>query len=352
MMAKNKSIGVFYGLASALLFGLSTPFAKLLVGETEPLTLAGLLYLGSGCGLAMLWWLKRLRSPACLNPISQTDLPWLLGAITFGGILSPVLLMFGLSATMGSTASLLLNLEGVLTAVLAWVFFKENCDRRIVAGMIAIALGGITLSVSGQSGFAMSWGCALITLACLGWAIDNNLTRQISHAEPLQIALTKGLCAGVVNTTLALSIGGKIPPLVPFFGALLVGFLGYGLSLVLFILALRHLGTARSGAYFSTAPFIGAISAIILLQEPVTWNLAVAAALMGVGVWLHLTEHHEHEHVHDELFHEHEHVHDEHHQHEHSAEDPPGEPHTHAHRHERLVHSHPHYPDLHHRHEH
>jgi drug/metabolite transporter (DMT)-like permease len=343
---------VLYGLMSALLFGLSTPLAKLLVGEVEPLMLAGLLYLGSGCGLSVLWLLKRLRSPERITPIKKSDLRWLLGSITFGGIISPALLMFGLSTTMASTSSLLLNLEGVLTAVLAWVVFKENCDHRIVLGMIAIALGGIVLSVVGQTGFAISWGCLLIVLACLGWAIDNNLTRQISHAEPLQIALAKGVCAGLVNSCLAFSLGEQLPHAVPIAGAMLVGFLGYGLSLVLFVLALRHLGTARTGAYFSTAPFVGAVASLFLLHEPMTWNLAIAAAFMGIGVYLHLTEHHEHWHVHDEMFHEHEHTHDEHHQHEHTAEDPPGEAHTHAHSHTRIAHSHAHFPDSHHRHEH
>lgn len=344
--------GIAYGLLSALLFGLSTPFAKLLVGEIEPLMLAALLYLGSGCGLSLLWLVKRMRSSERLNPIKPNELPWLIGAIAFGGIISPVLLMFGLSMTMGSTGSLLLNLEGVLTAVLAWVVFKEHCDRRIVSGMVAIALGGIVLSVAGQNGFELSWGCVLIVLACLGWAIDNNLTRQISHAEPLQIALTKGVCAGAVNLTLALSLSNSTPPPVTIASAMLVGFLGYGISLVLFVLALRYVGTARAGAYFSTAPFIGALAAIVLLREPISWNLAVAALLMGIGVYLHLSENHEHYHVHDELFHEHEHIHDEHHQHEHTDEDPPGEPHTHAHNHEPLAHAHAHFPDLHHRHEH
>jgi len=344
--------GIAYGLLSALLFGLSTPFSKLLVGNIEPLMLAALLYLGSGCGLSLLWIFKRMRSPERLNSIKRNELPWLIGAITFGGIISPVLLMVGLSMTMGSAGSLLLNLEGVLTAVLAWVVFKENCDRRIVLGMIAIALGGIVLTAAGQNGVALCPGCILIVLACLGWAIDNNLTRQISHAEPIQIALTKGLCAGVVNLALACSLGATLPHPVAIASAMLVGFLGYGISLVLFVLALRYLGTARAGAYFSTAPFVGAIASLLILHEPLSWNLALAGAFMAVGVYLHLTEQHHHYHVHNEMSHEHEHVHDEHHQHEHTNEDPPGEPHTHAHHHAQLAHAHAHYPDLHHRHEH
>ena len=347
-----RPIGVIYGLLSALLFGLSTPLAKILVGTIEPMMLAGLLYLGSGFGLTLLWLFNRVRRPERFTPIKKADVPWLLGAIAFGGILSPVSLLFGMSMTMGSTAALLLNLESVFTAVIAWIVFRENCDRRIVLGMVAIALGGISLSATGQDGIALSWGCGFVILACLGWAIDNNLTRQISHADAVQIALIKGLFAGSINLGTALLLGGGIPSAVPVTAAAIVGFLGYGLSLVLFVMALRHIGTARTGAYFSTAPFVGAIVAILLLREPVTLNLGVAALLMGIGVWLHLTEKHEHIHEHEEIEHEHEHVHDEHHQHSHGPNAPVGEPHSHAHKHERLTHSHPHYPDSHHRHEH
>lgn len=344
--------GVIFGLLSALLFGLSTPLAKMLVGEVQPVLLAGLLYLGSGLGLSAWWLFKRLRQNERLASLTRKELPYLAGAIICGGILGPLFLLFGLTTTMASSAALLLNLEGVLTAVIAWVVFKENCDKRIVAGMIAITLGGIVLSVSGQNGFTLSWGCVLIALACLSWAIDNNLTRNISHGDAMQIALIKGLSAGVVNLGLAFVLKSTMPAAPAIFSAMIVGFLGYGVSLVLFVLALRHLGTARTGAYFSCAPFAGAIASIVLLHDQVSWSLGLAALLMGVGVYLHLSEHHEHEHVHDEMEHEHEHVHDEHHRHDHGPDDPPGEPHTHAHKHERLVHTHPHFPDLHHRHDH
>lgn len=345
--------GIIYGLLAALLFGLSTPLAKTLVGGIDPVLLAGLLYLGSGIGLSAWWIGKRRRHPQKHRPLKRAELPWLAGAVLCGGILSPALLMVGLSLSLASTASLLLNLEGVLTALLAWVFWKENCDRRVVVGIFAITCGGILLSVSGQSGFAFSWGSLLICLACLGWAIDNNLTRQISAADATEIALIKGLVAGVVNLSIALIfLGAKLPPLATISGAMTIGFLGYGVSLALFVLALRHLGTARTGAYFSTAPFVGAVVAVFVLKEPLTLELVAASLLMGLGLWLHLTEKHEHLHHHELMVHEHEHVHDEHHQHKHSPDDPPGEPHSHAHTHKPMSHGHPHFPDLHHRHDH
>jgi EamA-like transporter family len=162
--------------------------------------------------------------------------------------------------------------------------------------------------------------------------------------------LIKGLAAGGVNLTLALLLGARLPSFSAIGGALVVGFFGVGVSLVLFVLALRHLGSARTGAYFSLAPFLGAVIAIVLLNEPVTVQLIVAGALMAFGLWLHLTEHHEHDHTHEAVEHEHSHVHDHHHQHAH--EGTVSEPHTHWHRHDGLRHRHAHYPDLHHRHEH
>jgi drug/metabolite transporter (DMT)-like permease len=231
------------------------------------------------------------------------------------------------------------------------VMFRKHTDRRIVLGALLILAGAALLSWQGAAE-GVGWGALAILGACLAWGIDNNLTRQLSAADPVPIAMVKGLAAGTVNLSLALWQGAALPSVGPLFGGALVGFLGYGVSLVLFVLALRHLGTARTGAYFSTAPFIGAVLAIALFGEPVTLRLVAAAAVMGAGLWLHLAEHHEHEHAHEEMVHEHAHVHDEHHRHAHGPDVPPGEPHVHVHRHAPMVHRHPHYPDMHHRHTH
>lgn len=184
------------------------------------------------------------------------------------------------------------------------------------------------------------------------WALDNNLTRKVSLADPLQIVELKGLIAGPVSVVIRLWAGGSLPAVSNALLAGIVGFLGYGVSLALFVVALRHLGAARTGAYFSTAPFLGAVVAVIALGEPVTVQLLVAGGLMGLGVWLPLTERHEHEHIHQPMTHAHSHVHDEHHEHQHSSEDRPAEPHTHSHEHGWLKHTHPHMPDMHHQHRH
>jgi drug/metabolite transporter (DMT)-like permease len=340
-------LGIFYALASAALFGASAPFAKILLGDASPWLLAGMLYLGSGLGLGaarLVWRGKEAR-------LGKADLPWLAAAIIAGGICGPVLLMFGLAASTASAAALLLNLESVLTLGIAWVVFKEYVDLRLGIGAAAIVLGAVVLSWPSGRDLSLGWGPLLIAGACLAWAIDNNLTRKVSAADPSQIAMLKGLVAGAVNVAIAFALGADLPAAGTVASAAVVGFLGYGVSLSLFILALRHLGTARTGAYYSLAPFIGAAIAIPLLGEPVTIPFLAGGALMAVGLWLHLTERHGHQHVHEPLEHDHLHVHDEHHQHDHSGE-PVAEPHAHPHRHGRLAHKHAHYPDLHHRHTH
>ena len=346
---------IFLALLSAALFGVSTPAAKALLGSIHPMVLAGLLYCGAGIGVA---FLRRVARPLLASvettetPLGKADLPWLAGAIVAGGIIGPVLLMFGLSRTEASAASLLLTLEGVATALLAWFVFHENFGRRIAAGMACLVAGAVVLSWTGHPTLSGLLGPLAIVGACVAWGIDNNLTRKVSLADPLQIVELKGLIAGPVSLSLGLMAGGSLPNITTLMIAGFVGFIGYGVSLVLFVLSLRYLGTARTGAYFSTAPFLGTIAAVLFLHEPVTMRLLAAGVLMGGGVWLHLTEVHEHDHIHEPVEHAHLHTHDAHHQHEHSADDPPGEPHAHMHRHKKVQHTHAHVPDMHHTHRH
>lgn len=342
--------GAPFGIASAALFGASTPLAKALLGEgLSPWLLASLLYLGSGLGLALVWTLRRRASNEA--PLARGDWGLMALVVLAGGIAGPLLLMLGLTTTPASSAALLLNLEGLATMGIAWAVFRENVDRRLLLGALAILAGAVLLSWRGSGG-GIGWGSVAIAGACLAWGIDNNLTRKISGSDPVQIAMVKGLAAGLVNAGIAFALGAHLPAWSLAATAGLVGFLGYGVSLVLFVLALRHLGTARTGAYFSTAPFIGALLALAMFGEPVTSRLIAAAVLMAIGLYLHLVERHDHEHTHDPLVHTHAHVHDAHHQHEHGPDDPRGEPHVHHHAHARLIHAHPHYPDLHHRHGH
>ena len=346
------SPAIIAALAAALLFGASTPVAKQLLRDASPILLAGLLYLGSGVALTAGRLLRDRgwRAPA----LAATEWLWLLLAIGLGGVFAPLLLMLGLSRESAASASLLLNLEAVLTALLAWVVFRENTDRRVVLGMALIVAGAAVLAARGGSlASAFGSGAPLIALACLCWALDNNLTRKVSSHDALFLAGLKGLAAGVVNTGMALFLGERLPGPTGIVEAMAVGLLGYGISLVLFVLALRGLGAARTGAYFSTAPFMGAAIAILAFGEHPSAAFWVAAVLMGAGVWLHLQERHEHVHTHLPVAHAHRHVHDDHHPHTHDFDWDGREPHTHEHAHTLLTHSHPHYPDItHHQHEH
>jgi len=356
MASGRSNSGPLIALASAALFGASTPLAKRLLGDgVDPGLLAGLLYLGSGLGLGALALARRLGGPAppAEAPLTRRDLPWLALTVASGGVVGPLLLMIGLARTPASSAALLLNVEGLATMAIAWVVFGENVDRRLLAGAAAILAGALLLSWRGAPGSAgLGLGALAIVGACLAWGVDNNLTRKLSAADPAQIAMIKGLVAGAVNVALAMARSAALPSPLRVAEAGVVGFFGYGVSLALFVLALRHLGAARTGAYFSTAPFIGASLAVALFGDPLTAPLVAAAALMGVGLWLHLAERHEHDHDHELLEHSHAHVHDAHHQHAHAPGEPVTEPHSHPHRHGPLVHRHPHYPDLHHRHGH
>ena len=339
-------------LAAALLFGASTPAAKLLAGDLPAFLLAGLLYAGSGLGLGAWLVLRRLRGAPPASLPKGADLPWLAGAVLAGGIAGPVLLMLGLALTPAATASLLLNLEGAFTALIAWFAFRENFDRRIALGLALILAGGALIAYVPDGDYGVSAGALFIAGACLAWAIDNNLTRRISASDAVALAAIKGLGAAPVNLTIAFAAGAAAPSATQALGAGLIGLFGYGMSLALFVVALRGLGAARTGAYFSIAPFAGVALALAVLGETPGTHFWVALPLVAAGVWLHVTEHHAHRHLHEPMEHSHRHVHDEHHRHAHDFPWEGVEPHAHTHRHERVEHSHAHYPDIHHRHEH
>lgn len=369
-----------YAFGAALLFGASAPVSKwLLERGVGVLWLAGLLYLGSGVGLLLVQALRQRRrpggAPSAESPLRGRDWWWLAGAIAFGGVVAPALLFWGLSGTSASEASLLLATEGVLTVLISAAAFGEQVDRRVwlgaalmlvASGLLSAGSGWASASASGSgstsswswsasslnSHIGGSWHALAIVAACACWGVDNNLTRPIAGADPVMIAMTKGLAAGAASLGLACWLGGPAPGAGVAAAAMALGSLAYGISLLLYILALRHLGSARAAAHFGTAPFIGALLSILLLGETPSPTLLAACALMALATWIALSERHAHEHSHPVGMHAHRHVHDDpHHQHLHDGTEGP-EPHAHAHRHEALAHSHPHLPDLHHRHRH
>ncbi len=352
---RTKSVQpILQALLAALLFGASAPLSKVLLRNIDPIPLAGLLYLGSGIGSLLLYGLQRVRLKGgrAESGLSRSDLPWLAGAVIAGGVGAPILLLSGLDRTPASTASLLLNFESVATALIALLVFKEAVDRRVIGAVAFVTAGCILLSwTGGQWGFSL--GALGILGACLLWGLDNNFTRQISGKNPLLIVAIKGLGAGSFSLLLGLVLGKPWPGWGSLPAALLVGAVSYGLSIQLFILALRGLGAARTGALFATAPFAGTTLALIFLREKPEVAFWIALPLMLLGAWLIATERHRHYHVHKNIEHSHAHQHEDgHHAHEHPEGTQVEGNHVHPHEHNGLAHEHPHAPDLHHRHGH
>lgn len=342
-----------YVLISAALFGISPPLAKLLTKNLPPVALAGFLYLGAFAGLSIYSVLRGIISSEKTKSanLNKGDFPWLFGAILSGGIIAPICLMFGLSRISGFTTSLLLNLEGIFTAIIAVIFFKENAGRRLWLALLCMTAAGIFLTWDSSQGKFNFLGPLLVTLSMIGWGIDNNLTRNISTRNPIQITRIKGLVSGLVSISLAYALGMHIQWDLNIVYALLLGSFSYGISLVFFIKALEGLGSFRTGMFFSLAPFIGAVTSLILLQEWIGWVMFPSVILTVAGAWLISTEEHSHVHRHQEVIHTHLHNHnDMHHFHEHTGN--VHEPHVHEHRHLEEIHVHSHWPDTHHRHEH
>jgi drug/metabolite transporter (DMT)-like permease len=337
---------IIQALLAALFFGASAPISKLLLGEVPPVLMAAFLYLGSGTGISLIKLYQRLTSNQKEAGIKSPDVKWLTGAIVSGGILAPIILMISLKNTPASTASLLLNFEGVGTTLIALFFFRESISRRALAAIVAITLASIFLSTNFQSGFGFSLGALGILLACVLWGVDNNFTRNISAKDPLTIVTWKGLVAGSFSLLLGVGLGQRFPALPTILSILLLGFISYGLSTMLFIYSMRGLGAARTSALYGTAPLAGVLLSILIFKDPLTFLFGIAAVLMIAGALLLANDEHAHFHIHMPVVHEHIHTHEEFHFHEEADIT-----HSHEHEHPRTEHEHGHMPDIHHRHE-
>ena len=347
-MKTNKIGFVLQALLAAVFFGASAPIAKVLLGDIAPVFLAAFLYLGSGSGIALIKLTQWAGSKNFEAAIRRGDIPWLVGAIISGGILAPIVLLVGLQSTPASTASLLLNFEGVGTTLIALLFFKEAISRRAWVAILVIALASMFLSTDFTRGFGLSLGALGILLACVLWGLDNNFTRNISGKDPLAIVAWKGLVAGTFSFFLAWFLGNPFPSTRVILGTLGLGFLSYGLSTMLFIRSMRGLGASRTSALYGTAPLAGVLLSIIIFGELPSFLFIVAAILMIGGALLLINEEHSHSHVHTALFHDHSHRHDDlaH------AHDMVDGVHSHEHEHPAEEHEHDHMPDIHHRHGH
>jgi len=348
-MDRARFIPTLQALAAAALFGASAPFAKLLLSQVQPIPLAALLYLGSGLGLTLIKvGSKALKAPSSGEAtISGSDWLWVFGAVVSGGVFAPILLLFSLSSTPAATASLLLNFEAVATTMIAAVVFREAVGRRIGVSIACVTVASILLTRSTGSQWGIAWGALGVLAACSLWGIDNNLTRHVSGKNALDIVQVKGLGAGSFSIILALMLGQTLPALPSASLALLLGFLGYGLSTVLFVTALRGLGAARTSALYAAAPFVGVIIAFVIFQQIPDVTFLMALPVMIVGAVLLVGERHAHSHIHLPEDHAHRYEPDTHHA------DPEAQgAHPAAHSHAVTEHTHPHVPDIHHRHDH
>jgi drug/metabolite transporter (DMT)-like permease len=269
----------------------------------------------------------------------------LLVAVAVGGGVAPVLLVLALDRTPASTVSLLLNLELVATVVIARVFLHESIGRRAAVGISIVAAAGVVLAGAASASFAI--GAVLVAGACICWGADNAITASLDGYSPARITLAKGVVAGSVNIVLGVAIAG-LPAWTVIGAALLIGALGYGLSITLWITGARLVGAARGQVIFAMAPFIGALLSWLVHGDDLGASFVVAFAMSLCGVGLVATAHHGHVHHHATIVHDH-------------AIDP-SDPH-HApgaielldgtlHRHLPMDHEHEHLPDIHHRHEH
>jgi len=352
-MNKPPVYPIIQAILAAVLFGASTPAAKLLLGKIEPVPLAAFLYLGSGLGLLLYRILRHLSGnyKAVEAKISRKEVKWLIGAVMSGGVIAPIILMFGLRTTPAATASLLLNFEGVATTLIAVLIFNEAIGTRIWLAVASITIASILLSlnVTGEWGFSI--GAVGVLLACVLWGADNNFTRNISAKDPFITVTIKGLGAGAFSLFLAFALNSGFPGFKIIIGAMILGCFSYGLSIVLFIFAMRNLGAARTSAFFGAAPFVGALLSFLLLNELPNVLFYISLPIMILGAYLILGEEHAHSHTHESIEHEHRHRHDDNH-HTHLHEDGADLEHAHMHRHEPVRHDHAHTPDTHHRHKH
>lgn len=339
--------GGLLALLAAALFGLSTPLVQHFGQGLGAFTTAALLYAGA----AVVALLMR-HPPEREASLLRSDFPRIAAMAAFGAVIGPVALAWGLQRTSGSSASLMLTLEALFTAVLAWRLYGETMDKRVGMAMLFLLAGGVALVLEqGLAGDTQLSGLLAVLIATAAWGVDNTLSRGVADRDPGQVVLAKASLGTAATVGLALLFGEPMPGTIAACALLAIGATGYGLSLRLYLLAQREFGAGRTGSVFAFAPFIGALGAFALGNRSGTWMLVAGGVLMLIGVVLHLFESHGHEHDHEAIEHEHAHSHDdEHHLHTHA--DMPAGQHSHVHRHEPLRHVHPHVPDAHHLHTH
>jgi drug/metabolite transporter (DMT)-like permease len=342
---------VFTAILAAALYGISSPISKLLLSEIPPTLMAALLYLGAGFGMLLLKFLRNVsRNVQIEAKITKKEWPYILGMISLD-IAAPICLMLGLSLSNPANVSLLNNFEIVATSFLALLVFKEAVGKRMWLAILLITISSIALTLENMNSLTFSVGSVFVLIACICWGFENNCTRMLSMKDPLQIVAIKGIGSGVGSLLISMVNKQFSTNLAFMVFTLILGFVAYGLSIYFYIKAQRHLGAARTSAYYATAPFIGVLVSWIIFREGITVQFLIALVIMLAGSYFAISEVHYHKHYHEEVTHEHKHNHvDGHHNHIHAPEFT-GE-HSHVHTHNAMEHDHTHTPDTHHHHTH
>lgn len=348
---KKQYFSIGQAILAAALFGISTPFSKMLLFKISPLFLSALLYLGAGIGMFVLDGIKRIYGIERMEArLTKKELPYVIFMVLLD-VIAPISLMFGLTMTSAANASLLNNFEIVATSIIAMIFFKESIASRLCLSIVFITISSIILSVTDISSVSFSLGSIFVLLACVCWGIENNCTRKLSIKDPMQVVIIKGFGAGTTALIIAAFYGALQFNILYITLSLFLGFFAYGMSIFFYVKAQRNLGAARTSTYYAVAPFIGVGISYIAFKEPLNSSFIFALVIMLIGTYLTVAERHAHAHRHENVEHEHRHCHfDGHHNHIH-AELVDGE-HSHKHIHEGITHAHEHMPDLHHTHQH
>jgi drug/metabolite transporter (DMT)-like permease len=340
-----------FAILAAALYAISSPVSKLLLKEIPPTLMASFLYLGAGLGMSIVGVVKHMKSKEKAEArLTKKELPFTALMVALD-IAAPIFLMFGLTMTTASSASLLNNFEIVATSLIALLLFKESISKRLVGAIFLITISSIILSIRDISSFSLSFGSIFVLLACICWGLENNCTRKLSIKDPLEIVVIKGFGSGIGALLIALSLGERTNNILYIISALLLGFFAYGLSIFFYIYAQRDLGAAKTSAYYAIAPFIGVGLSLIIFREVPSWSFVVALLIMIIGTYFASTEEHNHRHSHILITHEHSHNHeDDHHNHIHNKTIIKN--HNHIHTHEECTHWHKHTQEIHHSHVH
>lgn len=279
---KNKKIkAIISALLAAVLFAISTPLSKKLMENIPPSFMAAFLYLGAGVGVGIMYIFNYKKEDKSLK-LDKSDFKYTIAMIGLD-ILAPLLLMIGIKLGSASNASLLENFEIVATSLIALFIFKEKISHKLWIAIFFIIISSFILTFNGKTSLDFSIGSIFVLLATISWGLENNCTKKISEKSTYQIVTLKGIFSGLGSLFIGLLLKERIINYKYIFLAMILGFVAYGLSIFLYVRAQRDLGAAKTSAYYSVAPFVGAFLAFIINGERPDEKFLLALIFMIIG---------------------------------------------------------------------